>query len=151
MVVFEAVGSAPSANLAHVLRWYNHILSYGNDSAGFTGVKKPVSAYGSLSTVAKPSNADDDDDDDDDDLFGSDTEEDKVFRKSTQVLKILESTSIWLHSQKRATWSKSSITKPISECVRITCSNFMITNPLQIVNRLAASCELHAGLMQVVS
>ena len=27
----------------------------------------------------------------------------------------------------------------------------MITSLLQVVNRLAASCELHAGLMQVVS
>ena len=86
MVVFEAVGSAPCANLAHVLRWYKHILSYGNDTAGFTGVKKPLSVYGPPSTVAKPSNADDDDDDDDDDLFGSDTEEDKVFRKCTHMV-----------------------------------------------------------------
>ncbi|CAB4020524.1 Hypothetical predicted protein, partial [Paramuricea clavata] len=79
IVVFEAVGVSPSANLAHAWRWYNHIhiLSCGNDTSGFTGVKKPLSAYGPPATVAKPSN-DDDDDDDDDDLFGSDTEEQKA-------------------------------------------------------------------------
>ena len=43
------------------------------------------------------------------------------------------------------------ITKPISGCVRIACTGFMITSLLQVVNRLAASCELHAGLMQEVS
>ena len=45
-------------------------------------MKKPLSAYGPPTTAGKPSNAGDDDDDDDDDdmdLFGSDTEEDKVF------------------------------------------------------------------------
>ena len=78
VVVFQAVGGAPSADLAHALRWYNHILSYGNDTAGFNGAKKPLSAYGPPTTEAKPSNAVDDDDDDDDDLFGSDNEEEKV-------------------------------------------------------------------------
>ena len=56
-----------------------------------------------------------------------------------------------LHSQKRASCSKSAITKPISGCVRIACSGLMMASLLQVVNRLAASCELHAGLMQVVS
>ena len=82
VVVFQAVGGAPCADLAHALRWYNHILSYGNDSASFIGVKKPLSEYGPPATVAKPSNAaaddDDDDDDDDEDLFGEETEEEKV-------------------------------------------------------------------------
>ena len=36
------------------------------------------------------------------------------------------------------------ITKPISGCIRIACSGLMITSLLQVVNRLAASCELHA-------
>ena len=56
-----------------------------------------------------------------------------------------------LHSQKRASCSKSASTKPISGCVRFACSGLMITSLLQVVNRLAASCEPHAGLMQVVS
>ena len=34
---------------------------------------------------------------------------------------------------------------------RIACSGLMITSLLQVVNRLAASCELRAALMQVVS
>ena len=38
----------------------------------------------------------------------------------------------------------------ISRCFRIACSGLMITSLLQVVNRLAARCELHAGLMQVV-
>ena len=56
-----------------------------------------------------------------------------------------------IHSQKRASCSKSPITKPISGYVRIACSGLMITSLLQVVNRFAASCELHAGLTQVVS
>ncbi len=56
-----------------------------------------------------------------------------------------------LHSQKRASCSQSAITKPISGCVRIACSGLMITSLLQVVNKLAATCELPAGLMQVVS
>ena len=56
-----------------------------------------------------------------------------------------------VHSQKRASCSKSAITQSISRCVRIACSGLMITSLLQVVNRLAASCKLHAGLMQVVS
>ncbi len=50
-------------------------------------------------------------------------------------------------SQKCTSCSKSPITKSISGCVRITCSGLMITSLLQVVNKLAASCELHAGLM----
>ena len=52
-----------------------------------------------------------------------------------------------MHSQKRSSYSKSAVTKPISECVRITCSGLMITSLLQVVYRLAASCELHAGIV----
>ena len=48
------------------------------------------------------------------------------------------------NSQKRASCSKSPIIKPISGCVRIACSGLMITSLLQVVNRLAAGCELHA-------
>ena len=47
------------------------------------------------------------------------------------------------------------IIKPISGCVRIACSGLIISSLLQVVNRLAASCELQiwcklwtAGLMQ---
>ena len=44
-----------------------------------------------------------------------------------------------VHSQKRASCSKSAITKPISGCVRIACSGLIITSLLQVVNRLGAS------------
>ena len=54
-----------------------------------------------------------------------------------------------IHNQKCASCSKSPIIEPISGCIRIACSG-MITSLLQVVNTLAASCELHAGLMQVV-
>ncbi len=36
-------------------------------------------------------------------------------------------------------------------CVLIACSSLMITSLLRLVNRLAASCELHAGLIHVSS
>ena len=36
-------------------------------------------------------------------------------------------------------------------CVRIACSGLIISSLLQVVNRLAASCELTADLMQVVN
>ncbi len=72
-----------------------------------------------------------------------------VFYKKLHMLGSKPVSSI--PSQKRASCSKSVITKPISGCVHIACSGLMITNLLQVVNRLAASCELHAGLMQVVS
>ncbi len=54
---------------------------------------------------------------------------------------------IFPHSQKHASCSKSAITKPISGCVRIAFSGLMITSLLQVVNRLAESCELHGGLI----
>ena len=70
-----------------------------------------------------------------------------------------------LHSQKRASCSKSAggllqvaIIKPISGCVRIACSGLMTTSLLQVVNRLAASCDLQtccklrtADLLQVAN
>ena len=56
---------------------------------------------------------------------------------------------LMLHSQKRASCSRSAadlmqlaIIKPISGCVRIACSGLIISSLLQVVNRLAASCEL---------
>ena len=70
-----------------------------------------------------------------------------------------------LHSQKRASCSKSAadllqvaIIKPISGCVRIACSGLMTTSLLQVVNRLAACCELQTcckwwtvGLLQIAN
>ena len=61
--------------------------------------------------------------------------------------KVGQTRNYCLHSQKRTSCSKSPISKPISGCVCIAYSGLMITSLLQDVNRLAASCELHAGLM----
>lgn len=71
VVVFGAMSGAPSADLPHALRWYNHIKSYGSDKTSFPGVGKPIDSYG---PAGAPPAAKDDDDDFGDDLFGSDDE-----------------------------------------------------------------------------
>jgi len=79
VAVFEAMGKAPSADMAHALRWYNQIKSYsGAESKKFPGVKD-AAKY--LSGGAAPAAADDDDDDDDVDLFGSSDEEESEEKK----------------------------------------------------------------------
>jgi elongation factor 1-beta len=61
---FEQIKSAPSASdYVHVLRWYNHVKSFGDLRKKFPG-----SAPAAAASKA--------DDDDDVDLFGSDEEED---------------------------------------------------------------------------
>lgn len=69
--VFEALGKPPGAVTPNVLRWYNHIKSFGADSKKFPGQKKVPSAFTSSvqNGSAPPAK---DDDDDDVDLFGSD-------------------------------------------------------------------------------
>ena len=70
-VVFEALSGCPPTDLPHVLRWYNHITSFGDEKATFPGSKKDLDSYG-----GKPvTNGTKKDDDDDFDLFGSDSEE----------------------------------------------------------------------------
>jgi len=92
VVVFEAVKKAPSADLEHALRWYNHIASFKDgEKQKFEGQRQSIEHYGrqhgqdsqvkhefkSLSVnpadkqAAKPTTADDDDVD----LFGEDDEE----------------------------------------------------------------------------
>jgi len=73
VAVFEAMaGKAPSADLAHALRWYNQIKSYeAAEAKKFPGVKD-AAKYLSGAGAAKA-----DDDDDDVDLFGSDDEEEE--------------------------------------------------------------------------
>lgn len=70
--VFEQVGKAPAASLAHALRWYNQIASYtpAERKAWAAGVS-PLTAGGKPTTAPAPA----DDDDDDVDLFGSGDEE----------------------------------------------------------------------------
>ncbi|XP_016364461.1 elongation factor 1-beta-like [Sinocyclocheilus rhinocerous] len=83
IAVFDALSGAPSADLCHALRWYNHIKSYQKEKGSLPGVKKPLSQYGPAgvedTTAAAPAAADEDDDDID--LFGSDEEEDEETKK----------------------------------------------------------------------
>lgn len=81
-VVFEALSGCPSEDLPHVLRWYNHIASFGAEKATFSGTKKDLDSYG----AGPVTNGTKKDDDDDFDLFGSDSEE--VIAKTWHLLLI---------------------------------------------------------------
>ncbi|CAE1297564.1 EEF1B [Acanthosepion pharaonis] len=72
-VVFSCLSGPPDVNMFHVRRWYNHIASYGAETAKFPGEKKDVNAYGDVTSVPAQSSAPDEDDDID--LFGSDDDE----------------------------------------------------------------------------
>ncbi|XP_078572562.1 elongation factor 1-beta-like [Branchiostoma floridae x Branchiostoma japonicum] len=76
VVVFEAMSGAPSADLCHALRWFNHMSSYKKpEMQSWPGVKQPLGNYGPKGGAPAAAGDDDDDDDDDDiDLFGSDDE-----------------------------------------------------------------------------
>jgi len=78
--VFEALSGAPVASLAHALRWYNHIKSYGSETKSFPGVKQTVETSGQKGSAKE----DDADDDDDFELFGSDDETDEAVEKLKQ-------------------------------------------------------------------
>jgi len=85
VVVFQALSGRPSADLAHALRWYQHISSYGAEKTSLPGVKKHVDEYGPAVAGAKGGKAtadaktpaSKDDADDDFELFGSDEEADE--------------------------------------------------------------------------
>lgn len=66
VAVFEALGKAPAATHAHVLRWYNHIKSF--DFKSLPGEKKLAAAAPTKQEA----------DDDDVDLFGSDEEDEEA-------------------------------------------------------------------------
>jgi len=84
VVLFDAIKSVP-ANLAHALRWYNHIKSFGANKSKLAGVKKSLADYG-VTGGAAPAKAPVkvEDDDDDVDLFGSDDEVDEEAEKLKQ-------------------------------------------------------------------
>jgi len=69
VAVFNALSSAPGAELVNALRWWNHINSYKADFASFG------SAASAPAAAAADDDDDEDDDDDDMDFFGSDEEE----------------------------------------------------------------------------
>lgn len=81
-LVFEALGAAaPGTNFMHVLRWFNHIKSYGNDRLKFPDSKSSLEELGidgfpTPGTTATSNKKKDTSDDDEFDLFGSDSEDD---------------------------------------------------------------------------
>jgi len=83
-VVFSALTGAPAASLAHALRWWNNINSYGGEKASFPGAKKGVEAYGP-GGAAPAAGGDDDDDDDDFDLFGSDDDDEDTKAEAEKI------------------------------------------------------------------
>ncbi len=129
IAVFDALSGAPSADLCHALRWYNHIKSYQKEKGSLPGVKKALGQYGPAGVEDTTSASGDAADDDDDiDLFGSDEEE-----ESEEAIRIKEERLAAYNakkSKKPALIAKSSIlldVKPwddetdmakMEECVR---------------------------------
>ena len=71
--VFSRLSGKPSTDYAHILRWFNHINSYGAEKDSFPGQKPAEETNGP--SPAKDEKKDDDNDDDFD-PFASDEEED---------------------------------------------------------------------------
>uniref|UniRef100_A0A0R3WD58 EF1_GNE domain-containing protein n=1 Tax=Taenia asiatica TaxID=60517 RepID=A0A0R3WD58_TAEAS len=73
VVVFDAVSQAPDAKYLNVLRWYNHVESFGDQRKKLPGKAKDVNFYGpagvSALTLSK------DQDEESEDLFGSSDDE----------------------------------------------------------------------------
>ncbi|XP_069691513.1 elongation factor 1-beta'-like [Periplaneta americana] len=70
--VFESLAKPPTATTPHLLRWYNHIKSFGDERKKLPGEKKAPAAFGGAANGTAPAA----NDDDDVDLFGSDDEDD---------------------------------------------------------------------------
>ena len=87
-VVYNSFDKAPTTMYNHVLRWYNHIKSFGNEKGSFPGAPVNLSDLGlgavTPSPVSEKEKTDDNDDDDDIDLFGSDDEDDAEAEKLKQ-------------------------------------------------------------------
>jgi hypothetical protein len=65
--VFELLSKPPSAATPHLLRWYNHINSFGDERKTLPGEKRVPAAF-----VGEGAAANDASEDEDVDLFGSD-------------------------------------------------------------------------------
>jgi elongation factor 1-beta len=65
--VFESLAKPPSRATPHLLRWYNHINSFGDERKTLPGEKRIPAVF-----VVEAAAANDADDDEDVDLFGSD-------------------------------------------------------------------------------
>ena len=108
-VLFDALQS-PDAKYTHVLRYYNHIKSFGAERNKFPGKKPSLEelGFGDLGTPATTpasiKEKTDDDDDDDFDLFGEDDEEEKERIREERLKQYAEK-----KSKKPAVIAKSSI------------------------------------------
>ena len=78
-VVFDALPSNIDPKYTHVLRYYNHIKSFGNDRSKFPGKKTSLEELGiaGLSATTPGSIKEKSDNDDDFDLFGDDDSEEE--------------------------------------------------------------------------
>lgn len=45
-VIFDAVAHVPDAKYLNVLRWYNHVQSFGDQRKNFPGEAKDINFYG---------------------------------------------------------------------------------------------------------
>merc|ERR1712191_29274 len=48
VTTINAMNKAPASSMAHALRWYNHIKSFGAESSSFPGAKAPAAAAAKL-------------------------------------------------------------------------------------------------------
>ena len=85
--IFEALSGAPPANLPHVLRWFKHLQSYGDQKKSLPGQKKDLNSYGDSNIAAKTVSDNKKDDEDDIDLFGSDEEDAEAEKLREERLK----------------------------------------------------------------
>jgi len=73
--VYKAVcGNSLPAEFLHLLRWYRHISSYGNELDKFPGPKQTMAELGFHGATNQAISPDAQNDDDDFELFGSDDE-----------------------------------------------------------------------------
>ncbi|PNF31175.1 Elongation factor 1-beta [Cryptotermes secundus] len=102
--VFESLAKSPTAATPHLLRWYNHINSFGDERKKFPGEKKtPLMAFDD--EAAANDKVDDGGDDDDVDLFGSDEDDAEAAQIREERLKAYAEKK----SKKPAMIAKSSI------------------------------------------
>jgi len=76
--VYEALGKAPQ--LAHALRWYNHIASFGAGMKQFAKASKAASEY-----VGGGGAAAEEEEDEDVDLFGSSDEDEEESAEKARI------------------------------------------------------------------
>ncbi|KAL5110026.1 Elongation factor 1-beta [Taenia crassiceps] len=73
VVIFIAVAQVPDAKYLNVLRWYNHVKSFGDHREKFPGEAKGVNSCGPAEVSTLTPN--EEQDEDSEDLFGSDDDE----------------------------------------------------------------------------